>query len=67
MKQQNPIISFIKEAAKEVTDEIKGEWSDFEKQADKIEQTGNIPAQAIGIGSLTLVMSLLLIFTICAF
>lgn len=66
-KQENAIISFIKTIAKEVTDEIKEEWSDFETQADEIEQTEDIPAYVIGIGSLTIVMSLLLIFTICAF
>lgn len=67
MKQTNLIISFIKKVSKEISDEIKEEWSDFKKQSDANEQTADIPVQAIGIGSLTLVMSLLLIFTICAF
>lgn len=66
-KQKNVIISFIKEASKEIADEIKAEWSDFEKQADEIEQNADVPVATIGIVSLTLVMSLLLIFTICAF
>lgn len=61
------MISFIKETSKEITDEIKEEWSDFKMQADEIEQNADVPVPTIGVVSLTLVMSLLLIFTICAF
>lgn len=67
MKQKNPIISFIKEASKEIADEIKAECADFQKSSDEIEQNADVPVPTIGIVSLTLVMSLLLIFTICAF
>lgn len=67
MKQTNLIISFIKKVSKKNSDEIKEEWSDFKKQSDANEQMADIPAPAIGIWSLLIVMGYLLIFTICTF